>query len=423
MKYKIVFSCFLLMSFGISGYSGKVKSCNYEEKEKIKPGASRFDCYLPLLRGKSVAIFANQTSTLGNVHLVDTLLRLGISIKKIFAPEHGFRGTGDAGENIASQVDAKTGISIISLYGSKTKPSAEDLQDVDIMILDIQDVGVRFYTYISSLQKYLEAAVDNKKWLILLDRPNPNGFYVDGPVLDTGFRSFVGMQPIPVVYGMTIGEYARMLIHENWITKANPTINILIDKDWKRNATDGSLPPEGGLLIVRCSGYTHSSKYKLPIKPSPNLPNMQSIYLYPSLCFFEGTEISLGRGTDKPFQQFGSPSFPKTPYQFTPKSLAGAKNPPLLNQTCYGYDLSKLNQEQFAGRLQLKWLLKAYQLYPDRKSFFLTSNFFNKLAGSEKLKEQMMMGQSEAEIRKSWKNDIERFKIIRKRNLLYPDFE
>ncbi|MFI5151747.1 MAG: exo-beta-N-acetylmuramidase NamZ domain-containing protein [Chitinophagales bacterium] len=424
MKSYVIFFCIAVQPLSLASHLNKERDSYHVGNEIIIPASNRFDCYLPLLQKKSVAIFANQTSILGNSHLVDTLLKRGVLIKKIFAPEHGFRGTGDAGEGIGNLVDSKTGLPIISLYGNKVKPSAEDLRDVDIMLFDIQDVGTRFYTYISSFQKYLEAAIENNKWLIILDRPNPNGFYVDGPVLDTAFKSFVGMQPIPVVYGMTIGEYATMLIKEKWIPAKYTGINIWIDKEWKKNGNPGQLlPSEGGILIVKCSGYTHRSKYKLPIKPSPNLPNMQSIYLYPSLCFFEGTAISLGRGTDKPFQQFGNPLFPKNLYQFTPKSLPGAKTPPLLNQACYGYDLSKISQKEFTGQLQLKWLLRAYKLYPDKKNFFLESNFFNKLAGSDKLKDQIISGKTEDEIRRSWKDGISRFKAIRKKYLLYPDFE
>jgi len=277
------------------------------------------------------------------------------------------------------------------------------------MIFDIQDVGARFYTYISSLQKYMEAAVASGKPLIVLDRPNPNGFYVDGPVLDTAFRSFVGMQSIPVVYGMTIGEYADMLAGEQLVPG--------FPKDYKKTSSHIYL------LIVPNQHYTHKSKYILPVKPSPNLPNMQAIYLYPSICFFEGTSISLGRGTDKPFQQFGHPSFPKKGYSFTPRSMEGARNPPLMNQVCYGYDLRKVNPATIKGHIQLAWLLKAYHLFGDKGKFFLASNYFNTLAGSSILAQQIRDGKSESAIRKSWEPDINRFKKIRKKYLLYPDFE
>ncbi|HEX4850557.1 MAG TPA: DUF1343 domain-containing protein [Puia sp.] len=405
------------------------------KKMVVATGADRTELYLPLLRGKSVGIFANQTSIIGKTHLVDSLLKRKINIKKIFAPEHGFRGEADAGEKLSNMKDPKTGIPIVSLYGSKTKPSEEDLSDIDILLFDIQDVGVRFYTYISSLQKFIEAAIENNRPMIILDRPNPNGFYVDGPVLDTTFRSFVGMQPVPVVYGMTIGEYARMLVTEKWlnaeVTGDLNTIHAIDDAEKKLDSLIKKLHGEEidfgtsgfQLLVIPCKNYTHNTKYVLPVKPSPNLPNMQAIYLYPSLCFFEGTAVSLGRGTNKPFQQFGNPNFPKTGYQFTPKSVEGAKNPPLVNQLCYGYDLSRdAVATGKSGQLQLKWLIKAYSLYPNKENFFLASGFFNKLAGSDRLMNQIKDGKSEAEIRKSWEPALSHFKTIRKKYLLYSDF-
>ncbi|PWT78487.1 MAG: DUF1343 domain-containing protein [Bacteroidetes bacterium] len=402
----------------------------------VETGADRTELYLPLLRGKSVGIFANQTSVIGKTHLVDSLLKKHIAIRKIFAPEHGFRGMADAGEKVSNMKDPVTGIPIISLYGNKTKPSAEDLKDIDILVFDIQDVGVRFYTYISSLQKFVEAAIENNRPMIILDRPNPNGFYVDGPVLDTSFRSFVGMQPVPVVYGMTIGEYAKMIVGEKWLNPAlSSDLNTIYAIDDAEKTLDSMIKKLHGdqidfgtsgfqLLVIPCKNYTHNTKYILPTRPSPNLPDMQAIYLYPSLCFFEGTSVSLGRGTDKPFQQFGSPIFPKTNYQFTPRSVEGAKNPPLLNQVCNGFNLSSdpvaLGME---NRMQLKWLIKAYSLFPDKDNFFLESGFFNKLAGSDHLKNQIKEGKSEAEIRKSWEPALSQFKATRKKYLLYPDFK
>jgi uncharacterized protein YbbC (DUF1343 family) len=402
----------------------------------ILTGAEQLSHYLPLLKGQSVAVFANQTSIVGKSHLVDTLLKKGIHIAKIFAPEHGFRGEADAGQHLNSQTDPKTGIPIISLYGSKLKPSAADLADVDIMLFDIQDVGVRFYTYISSLQKYIESAIENNRPLIILDRPNPNGFYVDGPILDPAFKSFVGMQPVPVVYGMTLGEYAKMLVGEQWldqpldgdlntihaINDAAKRIDSLIQSMRKRPINIGT--NDFRLIVIPCANYTHKSRYVLPVKPSPNLPNMQAIYLYPSLCYFEGTAVSLGRGTDKPFQQFGHPSFPKDGYHFTPQRVPGATNPPLLNQLCYGYDLSKIDVAKETGnQLSLKWLLLAYHSFPDKDSFFLNGGgFFNKLAGSASLQQQLKAGKTEAEIRKSWEPGLSNFKKIRKKYLLYPDF-
>ena len=367
----------------------------------ITTGAARLDHYLPLLKGKRVAVFANATSTVGPSHLVDTLVKLGITIHTIFSPEHGFRGDADAGATVGNQQDPATGIPIVSLYGSKTKPSPVDLADIDVMVYDIQDVGVRFYTYISSLQKYMEAAIENHLPLVILDRPDPNGWYVDGPVLDTAFRSFVGEQPIPVVYGMTIGEYARMLLGEGWV-KAGPAFH---------------------LVVIPCNNYTHHSKYTLPVKPSPNLPNMQSVYLYPSLCLFEGTGVSLGRGTPKPFQQFGAPSFPDSLYHFIPQPVAGALKPPLLGQTCHGYDLSAIDvAKETDNRISLKWLLKAYELYPDKEHFFNgNGSGFDRLAGSSTLRQQIRDGLTEANIRKSWDPALEHFKLIRKKYLLYAE--
>jgi len=363
---------------------------------QIVTGAQQMDRYLPLLKGRSVAIFANPTSVVGSTHLVDTLLKKGIHVVKIFSPEHGFRGEADAGAKVGNQVDPKTGVPIISLYGSKTKPTADDLAGVDVMLYDIQDVGVRYYTYIGSLQRYMEAAIENHRPLVILDRPDPLGFYVDGPVLDTAYRSFVGMQPVPVVYGMTIGEYARMLIGEGWV-----------------GADTGF-----HLTIIPCRNYTHRSRYVLPVKPSPNLPNMQSVYLYPSLCLFEGTDVSLGRGTTKPFQQFGNPEFPKDLYSFTPESVPGATNPPQLGKKCYGYDLSAVDVKG----LTLKWLLEAWSLTPEKDSFFLRGGrSFDRLAGGPVLREQVQQGLSGEAIRKTWQPGLKKFKAIRKKYLLYAD--
>jgi len=407
---------------------------------RIITAAQRMDIYLPLLKGASVAIFANQTSMVGNTHLVDTLLKCGVHISKIFSPEHGFRGDADAGSKVSSATDPGTGIPIVSLYGSKNRPSAADLADVDIMLFDIQDVGVRFYTYISSLQKYMESAIENNRPLIVLDRPNPNGSYVDGPVLDKKFRSFVGLQPIPVVYGMTMAEYARMLIGQHWLDTsftAGPTTIQVIDKPASLQKPAGSPAGRPGnskvphplhagkkefrLILIPCGNYTHAGKYQLPVAPSPNLPNMQSVYLYPSICFFEGTAISLGRGTDRPFQQFGSPFFPKDLYHFTPESVPGAHNPPLLNQTCYGFDLSRIDvMAETGNRLSLKWLIRAYSLFPVKDSFFLASKYIDKLAGNDHLRQQIREGISEEEIRKSWEPALSQFKAIRKKYLLYP---
>ncbi|HYC27574.1 MAG TPA: DUF1343 domain-containing protein, partial [Chitinophagaceae bacterium] len=352
----------------------------------VRTGAENISEYIDILKGKRVAVFANQTSVVGHTHLVDTLMKLGVNIKVIFGPEHGFRGNADAGEKVENVVDPATGVPVISLYGKKRKPSAEDLKEVDIMLFDIQDVGVRFCTFISSLEDYLESAIENHKTVVILDRPNPNGFYVDGPVLEPAFRSFVGMQPVPVVYGMTIGEYGRMLVEEKWIPflKAHPKVRL------------------PAVFVIPCSNYTHKTLYELPIKPSPNLPEMQSIYWYPSTCFFEGTILSEGRGTDKPFQIFGHPSLPNNLYSFTPASREGAKAPKLMGKVCYGWNLSGSTEDvlkKVDGRIQLSYLLNAYKLFPDKDQFFLSSNFFNKLAGNATLMQQIKDGKTEQQIR------------------------
>jgi uncharacterized protein YbbC (DUF1343 family) len=404
-------------------------------RQVIAAGADQMDLYLPLLQGQSVAVFANPTSMVGHCHLVDTLLKKGIHIQKIFSPEHGFRGDADAGAKVGDQTDPATGIPVISLYGTKTKPSAADLADVDVMLFDIQDVGVRFYTYIGSLQRYLEAAIENNRPLIVLDRPNPNGFYVDGPVLDTKFRSFVGMQPIPVVYGMTIGEYAKMLVGEQWLDPAViGQLNTIHAINQSANRIDSLLATlhkqpvnvhlnDFRLVVIPCRNYTHKSRYILPIKPSPNLPNMQAVYLYPSLCLFEGTPISLGRGTPLPFQQFGNPSFPPTGYDFTPRSMPGAHTPPQMDQLCNGYDLSKINiYKDLGNHMTLKWILKAYSLFPDKTHFFNgNGTMFDRLAGTAILQQQVREGLTEEDIRKSWEPALTNFKKIRKKYLLYAE--
>src|SRR5688500_13708739 len=388
-------------------------------QSQIIPGAERMDVYLPLLKGKAVALLANQTSMVSNTHLADTLIKRGVNIVKIFGPEHGFRGAADAGEKIGNYIDMATGVKVISLYGEHRKPTADDLQDVDVMIFDIQDVGVRFYTYISSLEYYVEAALENAKPLLILDRPNPNGFYVDGPVLDKKFKSFVGMQPIPIVYGMTTGEYAMMIAGEKWLSaKAN-------QKYCNYQKTKNSPDTPFHFLVIKCENYDHNSKYILPVKPSPNLPEIQSIYWYPSTCFFEGTSLSEGRGTDKPFQYFGHPSLPDTLFSFTPKSIEGAKEPKLKDQLCYGWNLSGTPEEvleRVDDKIQLKWILQAYKLFPQKEKFFLNNGSLNRLAGNDVFIEQIKSGKSENEIRQSWEPALSNFKKIRKKYLLYNDF-
>lgn len=397
----------------------------------IQPAAERTSEYLPLLKGKKVAVFANQTSTVGNKHLVDILKEAGVTIKVIFGPEHGFRGTADAGEKVESTIDKSTGVPVVSLYGKKRVPSKEDLEGVDVMLFDIQDVGVRFYTYISSLQEYMETAIKYNIPLVVLDRPNPNGHYVDGPVLDPKFKSFVGMQPVPVVYGMTMGEYAKMILEEGWLSKEAM-------QTYTQNVLAATYPPGAkyfGLTVIPNANYTHKSMYVLPVKPSPNLPDAQSIYWYPSTCFFEGTVLSEGRGTDHPFQIFGHPSLPKNLYRFTPTSRDGAKEPKLKGQVCYGWNVHGPVSEvlkKVDNQVQLSYLIEAYKLFPDKNNFFLISKkeniqptdyFFNKLAGNATLMQQIKEGKSEGEIRKSWEPKLTEFKQIRKKYLLYPDFE
>jgi uncharacterized protein YbbC (DUF1343 family) len=431
MKYPkyllfLVLSIFMLQLSTFSQTKDALaKGKSLQKKIEILPGAVNTSAYLSLLRNKKVGIFANQTSMLGKVHLVDSLRKLGVNITVIFGPEHGFRGTADAGEKVGNFIDSATGIPVVSLYGAKRAPSAEDLKNVDVLIFDIQDVGVRFYTFISSLEAYIEAAIEFNKPLIVLDRPNPNGFYVDGPVLQPAFKSFIGMQPIPVVYGMTIGEYASMLVGEKWLS---PNINATLDslKLVSKDTSKGFR-----LKVIPCKNYTHQSLYTLPVNPSPNLPDMGSIYWYPSTCFFEGTVLSEGRGTPTPFQVFGHPSLPKTLYAFTPVSTPGAKEPKLKNQLCYGWNLAstpKITLQQIDNRLQLGYLLKAYQLFPEKDQFFILPKsgkaegmFFNKLAGNKELSEQIKQGLSEEDIRKTWEPGLKAFKIIRKKYLLYAE--
>lgn len=412
----ILCATLLLASFYVKAQS----ESRFSSEKTIIPAAERMNVYLPLLKGKKIAVFANQTSMVKNTHLVDTLIKSGINVVKIFGPEHGFRGDADAGEHVEDGIDKKTGIPVISLYGNHRKPTAADLKDVDIMLFDIQDVGVRFYTFISSLQEYMEAAFENRKPMMILDRPNPNGFYVDGPVLDTAYRSFIGMQPIPVVYGMTVGEYAFMIAGEKWLSpKANERYT------YYKTAENSSDTPFH-FQVIKNVNYTHESRYTLPVMPSPNLKEMQSIWWYPSICFFEGTVLSEGRGTDKPFQYFGHPSLPKNLFSFTPLPNAGAKNSKCFYQKCYGWNVSGTEKEVLkkTGRqIQLSWLLNAYKLFPGKDSFFLKNNFFNKLAGNAILMRQIKSGSSEKAIRKSWEPGLKAFKAIRKKYLLYKDFE
>ena len=390
------------------------------EQPKILAGAGRINVYLPLIKGKAVGIFANQTSMVGNTHLVDTLKKLGINIKVIFGPEHGFRGTADAGEKVGNYIDEKTAIPVVSLYGSKKNPSAEDLKGIDVLIFDLQDVGCRFYTYINSMQDFLETALENHKPLLLLDRPNPNGHYVDGPVLDLKFKSGVGKQPIPIVYGMTMGEYAMMLLGEKWLSEKTNTVNTY------NITTKPTTDTPFHFLVIKCQNYTHKSKYILPVRPSPNLPEIQSIYLYPTTCLFEGTALSEGRGTTKPFEYIGHPSLSKKMFSFTPNPNEGAKSSKHYGKVCYGWNFGGTPEEvlkKVSNKIQLKWLIDAYKVFPDKDTFFLKTNSFNRLAGNDALMQQIKDGRSEEEIRKSWEPKLSEFKQIRKKYLLYDDFE
>jgi uncharacterized protein YbbC (DUF1343 family) len=418
---------FLLIPLGCIAQNSASPNMNAEPK--ILAGADRIPVYLPLIKGRSVGIFANQTSMVGNTHLVDTLSKLGVNIKVIFGPEHGFRGTADAGEKVGNYTDEKTGIPVISLYGTKRRPSADDVKDVDILIFDIQDVGVRFYTFISSLEEFMEAAFEHRKPLMILDRPNPNGFYVDGPVLEkTKYKSFVGMQAIPIVYGMTIAEYAMMIAGENWLS---PGANARYE--YYRKYGENSVDTPFHFQVIKCANYTHKSKYVLPVRPSPNLPNIQSIYLYPSTCLFEGTVLSEGRGTTRQFQVFGHPSLPKNLYSFTPNPNEGAKNSKLYGQLCYGWDLSGTPEsvlKEVENKVQLRWIMEAYKLFPQKDSFFIIpksgdmeKSSIVRLSGNNELWQQIRQGRNEDDIRKSWEPALGEFKKIRKKYLLYADFE
>ena len=385
----------------------------------IISGAERMEIYLQYLKGKRIAVFANQTSLVKNTQLVDTLIKRGINVAKIFGPEHGFRGNANAGEEVVNGIDQKSGLPVISLYGEHKKPTKEDLKGVEIMVFDIQDVGVRFYTFISSLQYYMEAALENHIPLLILDRPNPNGFYVDGPVLETKFKSFIGMQPIPIVYGMTIGEYALMLAGENWLSVEANKINSFNIK------TKPTADTPFHILVIKCKNYDHDSRYILPVPPSPNLKEMQSVYLYPSTCFFEGTILSEGRGTEKPFQIFGHPSLPNTLFAFTPKPNAGAKNSKCFYQHCYGWNVSGTTDEilkMLNKKIVLNYFIDAYTLFKGKDSFFLKNNFIDKLTGSDNFKRQIIEGKTAEEIRDSWEPALSDFKKIRKKYLLYKDF-
>ena len=377
-------------------------ACSQAPAGKIIVGAERTGEYFPLIKGKNIAIVANHTSLINGVHLVDSLLSAGFKVVKVFSPEHGFRGNVDAGQEIGNNTDLVTGLSVISLYGKNKKPQAVDLEGVDVIIFDIQDVGARFYTYISTMTYVMEACAENHIPVIILDRPNPNGFYVDGPLLEPAFISFVGLHPVPIVHGMTVGEYAQMLNCEGWLENG----------------------VKCKLSVISVENFKHSDFYELPIKPSPNLPNKYAVYLYPSLCLFEGTIVSVGRGTDFPFQLIGHPGYAIGSYLFTPKSIPGvATKPKYEGMTCLGQNLTDFarDMEKLPRQLHLSWLIGYYKILKDKENFF--DNYFEKLAGTAQLRKQIEEGWSEEQIRETWQSGLEKFKKIRKKYLLYPDFE
>jgi uncharacterized protein YbbC (DUF1343 family) len=388
---KKVISIFIILTAIVTS------SVSFMAIKPIVPGSYQIDLYKSLIKGKSVAIVANQTSMVGKTHLVDTLVSLGINVKLIFAPEHGFRHLADAGESIANGKDPKTGIPILSLYGKQNKPTPSNLKGIDVVIFDIQDVGTRFYTYISTLHYVMESCAENNVKCIVLDRPNPNGFYFDGNVSDTSHRSFVSMDPIPVVHGLTVGEYASMVNGEGWLK--------------------GGIKCD--LVVIKCLDYYHTAFYEIPVKPSPNLPNQTSIYLYPSLCFFEGTVVSCGRGTQFPFQTFGNPNLPDRGFSFTPESVPGATNPVLLGKKCFGTDLRNAIGDQLVpvSKINLDWVIGAYKDYPEKEKFF--TKYFDVLAAGPTLREQIIKGMTSEEIRATWKEDLEKYGKMRERYLLY----
>lgn len=376
-----------------------VTSLSVQPQEVVKVGAELTACYFPLLEGKRVAVMTNQTGMAGDEHLVDLLLSHNHNLVGIFSPEHGFRGTADAGEHVSSSVDEKTGIPIWSLYGSGNgKPSAEKMKAFDILVFDLQDVGLRFYTYYASMARLMDACAEHGKKMIVLDRPNPNGMYVDGPILDMKHKSGVGWLPIPVVHGMTLGELALMINGEGWLPE--------------KRVCD--------LTVIPCENYTHQTRYVLPIAPSPNLPNNHAIYLYPSTCLFEGTVMSLGRGTPYPFEVYGHPNYNGSAFSFTPRSMPGARKPPLLNKKCYGVDLRELPDEQIiTAGFDLSYLIDAYRNLNIGNKFF--TSFFEKLVGVDYIRQEIITGKTAEEISKRWHCDVEQFKHQRKPYLLYEE--
>jgi uncharacterized protein YbbC (DUF1343 family) len=386
-------------------FTTKAQLLEYKEYSSLAVGAQQFYKYVPKLKNKRVAIVTNQTGVINGVSIVDTLLKLKVNIKKIFGPEHGFRGDTDAGEKVKNNVDKKTGLPVISLYGSNKKPSAKDLKDIDVVVYDIQDLGVRFYTYISTMCYVMEACAENNKQMIVLDRPNPNGFYVDGPVLKPDYKGFLGLHPVPLVYGMTCGEYAQMVNGEGWLKTKKKKEEVSIKCD---------------LLVVSCFNYERKATYRLPVAPSPNIPNHTAVLLYPSLGLFEGTVMSLGRGTPWPFQVLGHPEYKDSSFSFTPRATKLNPNPKYVDKKCKGIDLRKTDAGEHSREIELSYLFKMFTAM-SRDDFF--DKNFNYHSGNSELQEQIKTSVAEKMIRESWKSDLDAFKLIRKKYLIYSDFE
>jgi len=399
----IIVISFLLSSCYLSEAQGPELSLQLKTESKIRCGADRTDLYFPLIQGKKIALVANHSSSIGNTHLADSLVGSGMLVEHIYAPEHGFRGEEEAGAHIKDGVDQKSGLQLYSLHGDQKKPSVASLSGIEFVLFDIQDVGARFYTYISTLHYVMQACAEQNIPLLILDRPNPNGFYVDGPVLDMAFKSFVGMHPVPIVHGMSMAEYANMLNQEGWLGAG-----LKCDLRW-----------------VLCDRWDHLSAYECPIPPSPNLPNNAAIYLYPSLCLFEGTVVSVGRGTDRPFQVIGYPKHPVGSLQFTPKSMKSSLNPPHEGKLCRGHDLKDFGSFYFtsSGELYVDWLIGMYEVAPDKGGFFSSVDFFDKLAGGKELREQIIKGWDAEKIRASWQPKLDEYRLLRKKYVLYPDFD
>jgi len=390
-------SCLILLAYILT--SGCNSSTEHSEP-KLKVGAERSEIYLPLLAGKKVGLVVNQSSMVDSVHLINFLVSKGVDVKGIYAPEHGYKGNVERGEHVDGTTDPETGIPVYSLYGKNQKPSPEILKDIDVMVFDMQDVGVRFFTYIYTMTRVMEASAENGIKVLVLDRPNPIGYYVDGPMLKPGFESGIGLYPIPVVHGLTVGEFAMMVNGERWLK-------------------DGI---QCDIEVIKIENYTHETKYQLPVFPSPNLAEMKSIYLYPSICLFEGANVNEGRGTYKPFQQFGAPYYTPQDFSYVPKSIPVlALHPKFEGETCYGYDLSRtpIAELQNIKQLEIKYVIDFYNKSNNKANFF--TPFFDRLAGTDQLRKQIIEGQSEAQIRASWQKDLDEFKLIRKNYLLYAD--